>query len=41
LNVLLQAVEKAGIGVISEHLERIMFIFHRVKDLCKEGEGKS
>jgi hypothetical protein len=41
LNVLLQVVEKAGNGVISEHLERIMFIFHRVKDLRKEGEGKS
>jgi hypothetical protein len=41
LNVLLPAVEKAGNGVIFEHLKRIMFIFHRVKDSRKEGEGKS
>ena len=41
LNVLSQVVERAENDVISERLERIMFIFHRVKDLHKEGEGKS
>jgi len=41
LKVLKKAVEKAGNGVISECLERVMFIFQGVKDSREEGEGKS